>query len=233
MGARVNWSPFVERYNRERYPFATCVRHLLGRDLSILHKGQQEFEKVTRATDQNTEFHKTFYEFARTGMFQNMYREFVRMIAAPAIDSNWSYVYGDARAYPRDTEPYLYQRVPTFRVSVPGNVAVGEVHRDRDYNHSPKEINFWLPLTPTNEANTVWIENSELESCLVPWIPKVGEVLVFDGANLKHGNVENYSDFTRVSFDFRLLHKDDYQPSDRKTINNQMTFAIGDFWCVL
>jgi hypothetical protein len=219
---RTNWTPFVERYNRERFPFATCVEYLFGcGDLTKLHT-VQAYEKFTRATDQSTIFHRKFYEFARTDMFRGMYRAFIRDVAIPSVDSNWSYSYG--------REPYLYQRVPTFRVHFPGNVAVGEYHRDRDYNHAPEEMNLWLPLTPTNEANTVWIEDRERESRYVPWMPKIGEVLVFDGANLMHGNVENYSDKTRVSFDFRLLHCDDYRPSDRKTINAQMTFAIGDFW---
>jgi hypothetical protein len=34
---------------------------------------------------------------------------------------------------------FLYQRIPTFRVQLPDNEAVGEFHRDSDYN-PPKRI---------------------------------------------------------------------------------------------
>ena len=41
------------------------------------------------------------------------------------------------------------------------------------------------------------------QSCVV--VRAGGQMLVFDGANLEHGNRINRSDETRVSFDFRVI----------------------------
>src|SRR5947199_244560 len=78
-------------------------------------------------------------------------------------------------------EAIAYQRVPTFRVQVPGNLSVGEFHRDKDYNHTEQEINWWVPLTPAYESNTVWLETEPDKGDYFPCAMEPGEILVFSG----------------------------------------------------
>ena len=87
-------------------------------------------------------------------------------------------------------------------VHLPNNVAVGEFHRDRDYSHGEGETNFWLPVTNAWDSNSVWIEGEEGAEDFTPYEVAVGQLLVFDGVNLAHGNKMNTTGKTRVSFCF-------------------------------
>jgi hypothetical protein len=128
-------------------------------------------------------------------------------------------------------EPLLAQVRPTFRVHLPGNVATGGFHRDRDYNHSPHELNFLLAVTHLRDTASIWIQDEvdpEVLRCqrLVP-----GEILQFDGANLLHGSVPNFTGLTRVSLDFRILPRRHYDPDNGQcTVNQGHAFTIGDYW---
>jgi ectoine hydroxylase-related dioxygenase (phytanoyl-CoA dioxygenase family) len=124
----------------------------------------------------------------------------------------------------------IYQRVPTFRVQLPNNLSVGEFHRDRDYGHDPSEINIWLPLTQARDSSTVWIESFEGCEDYKPYNLDNGQFLLFDGANLKHGNQINRTGFTRVSFDFRIIPASRYKPNDRLSINTKKRMVIGDYF---
>lgn len=57
-----------------------------------------------------------------------------------------------------------------------------------------------------------------------------GEVLVFSGATLRHGNKPNHSDRTRVSFEFRVIPRDKYEARDEKSIVMGKRFALGDYF---
>lgn len=166
---------------------------------NLEHYGQLE-----RATDQKTRWHKAFYAACAHGEI-----DFAPLIAFARR------VVG---------EPIVYQRVPTFRVCFPGNVGVGEFHRDRDYNHGRDEINFWLPLTDVHAENSVWIESAEGREDFTPTPMKFGEILIFDGANLKHGNSGGDCGLTRVSFDFRVVPRRLFVPRADATINTGMRF---------
>jgi ectoine hydroxylase-related dioxygenase (phytanoyl-CoA dioxygenase family) len=57
-------------------------------------------------------------------------------------------------------------------------------------------------------------------------------VLVFDGANLKHGNYVNRTGSTRVSFDFRVIPRSRYVDSDRTSVNTGVPFKVGGYFTV-
>jgi ectoine hydroxylase-related dioxygenase (phytanoyl-CoA dioxygenase family) len=201
----------IHHYSTIRFPFARLVaEHFQTADLSTMHDGV-EYPLLTRDSDQGTIFHKHFYTIGNE--FCDVYRHFVCEVIATITGAN-----------------IVYQRVPTFRIHLPNNVSVGEFHRDRDYFHDPAEINFWLPLTRAWGNNTVWIESSEGKEDFRPYELEYGEFLMFDGANLKHGNRINDTGFTRVSIDFRAMSTVHYYPSDRRTINSGMRFIIGEFF---
>lgn len=120
----------------------------------------------------------------------------------------------------------FYQAVPSCRVQVPNDLAVGEWHTDADYGHSPDEVNLFMPLGATNEHNTIHIEYEGMRKA---YPLKRGQVLAFMGARWKHGNVLNTSNAGRVSFDFRLLHSSRYAKGG-VTINGIRTFELGSYW---
>jgi hypothetical protein len=201
----------IYSYDTYEYPFAAIVSNHLGcHDLAALHNGVT-YPLFSREKDQSTAFHERFYAIGDA--FHEVYRRFIRVVIANIVG-----------------QALVYQRIPTFRVHLPGNVAVGEFHRDRDYFHSPQEINFWLPLTKAWDTNTVWVESAEGKEDFRPVELKYGQFFMFDGANLKHGNKVNQTGVTRVSFDFRVVTFDKYQPNNRRTINTDKRFIIGEYF---
>jgi ectoine hydroxylase-related dioxygenase (phytanoyl-CoA dioxygenase family) len=203
-----NWD--ILEYDTSRYPFRTLIERTIGEnDLEGLQLNGSEVFK--RANDQSTPWHKLFYS-KRNELLLQVYGRFIRNFIRPLF-----------------REPIVYQTIPTFRVHLRHNVAVGEFHKDTDYGHSPKEINFWLPVTKAFDSNTVWFTPHDGTTHLLPADLNYGQVLVFSGART-HGNKINQTNITRVSFDFRALGRSDYAPSDRVSINAGLKFEIGSYF---
>jgi hypothetical protein len=142
------------------------------------------------------------------------YAEFVHEVIAPHVG-----------------EPFYYQRVPTFRVHLPDNVAVGEFHTDAVYHHPPGEVTFWTPLTPAYDSCSVWIADDDDELHVVNANP--GEVIEFSAVTRRHGNKLNVTGQSRVSFDFRclparLLPKVD----ESRTKHTRMRFIPGEYYAL-
>ncbi len=208
----------IKDFDTERFDFASLVRQALAvEDLSALHTMGDGYRRFDRAHDQSTPFHARFYAWLKDApVFESLYLEFLREVAVPMVDDH-----------------VVYQRIPNLRVHLPGNVAVGEFHRDRDYDHGSGEINLWMPLTRAWDSNTVWIE-SEPDKADFSSVPMdYGQLLVFDGANLRHGNHDNQTGVTRVSLDFRVLPMSAYAPREERTVNQEMRFTIGEYFEVL
>ena len=218
--------PDIRGYDARRYPFAAIVQALFGHPLNRLHE-RVEAEGIARlevGKDQQTPFHKKFYTIDQD--FWAMYKCFCRDVACYALG--------------RDPGQMLYQRRPTFRVHLPGNVATGGWHRDGDYNHPLDEINFVLPLTPFlppspsgHAGNGFFIESGTMplgyRDAPVFIHPEmdVGDLLIFPGARRLHGSVENRTGLTRVSLDFRLLPKDRLPENVQATVNQKIAFKVG------
>lgn len=206
--------PSVHRYDVEEYRLAEAVADVMGvQSLDLLGVGAN-YGRFSQATDQSTVFHRRFYDaFPR---LEQLYRRFVREVALAIVG-----------------EPACFQRVPTFRVHLPGNVAVGEFHTDGDYNHAEGEVNFWVPLTKASDTNTVWIERSLGSHDYAPAPPLgPGEVLVFDAVRWSHGNVANQTGATRASFDFRCIPLSCYRPAKGRTVHTGKRLVIGDYFDV-
>lgn len=201
----------IGRYDVSKYPFSEEVSRILGAELTRLHEANT-YERLAVGTDQKTEWHRRFYAAYEADIKPLFYR-FVREQVRP--------LYG---------EPVVFQRVPTFRVHLPGNVGVGEFHEDGKYNHPDGELNFLLPLTDALETATVWIESEVGRRDYRPANMRLGELFAFDGRNLRHGNLPNETGQTRVSFDFRVVPQSRYQPAEAATINTGMRFALGEYY---
>ena len=55
----------------------------------------------------------------------------------------------------------IFQSKPTLRIQLPNTISVGGYHRDSDYGHQKKSLNFWLPFTNSQNTNTLWIETKK------------------------------------------------------------------------
>jgi hypothetical protein len=197
-------------YDLERFPFPSIVAEHVGSPLDRLHE-HHSYERLARGTEQHTPLHAVLYAIGPG--FHELYRSFVEEVVAPAIGDD-----------------LLVQRIPNFRFQLPGNVAVRGFHRDRDDGHQEAEINCWVPLTPVEESSAVWIESIEGKGDHRPVLVQPGDMLVFDGANLEHGNVVHDGCSTRVSFDFRVVRRSLFEVSDRRSMYRSVRFDVGEYF---
>lgn len=200
------------RYDTGKFPFRDIVcTHFGVRELESI---REDREVLSRDKDQSTAWHRKFYAIGDD--YFDCYHAFLKDIIRPLYN-----------------RPFVYQKIPTFRVHLQNNVAVGAFHRDRDYNHGCNEVNYWLPFTDAWGTNTIWIESEEGKQDFRPHPVKYGEVLEFDGANLEHGNQVNTTGRTRVSVDFRIVPLASFVPSGFRSINTATPFTIGGYFEVL
>jgi len=117
-------------FNKNDYMFKSILKDMFSiNNLELIHEILKlKYEKFEVDTDQDTEIHKTFYKHMKEN-FTSEYKRFIRKEIFPAY-----------------SEAILFQKFPTFRVSLPDNVAVGGFHKDSDYNHSALEVNYFLPF---------------------------------------------------------------------------------------
>ena len=100
-----------------------------------------------------------------------------------------------------------YTQSPTFRVHMAGTPSVSDWHRDADVTRRVDYLTGWAPFVDTYDENALWVEQTYGGADYAP-IPVVyGEVLIFDGALLRHGSQANTTPTSRVSLDFRFAAK--------------------------
>jgi hypothetical protein len=166
-----------------------------------------------RETDQKGEHMIDIYEGAydvRRPAFMLAYLKFLERVVQPLF-----------------SERIVYQKLPSLRVHMPGNRAVGEWHSDSKYNHLAEAVNFWVPATDASGTNALFVQTSQDEQPLSRTV-NYGQYLVFDGVNLLHGNELNDTDSTRVSFDFRVIPESKFRPDpSRASVNSGLVFDIG------
>jgi len=217
-----------KNFNIIKYNFAECIKDIFKvEDLAYVHDyyksdyelfpapqvGKLANGKI-KGTDQGTVYHEKYYqEIAGTDFF-NIYKEFVAN-----------------EIYPLFLEDILFQKIPTFRVQLPNNLAVGGWHKDRNYNHSSDEVNIFLPLTEAKDSNTIWAESEEGKADYKPMNAEYGEYHVWEGANLNHGNKQNKEGKCRVSIDFRILPFSKYDESAiKESYGIGAKFKLGEYW---
>jgi len=208
----------IRSYDISYFEFKTAVQCLMNvTDLTKIHLiSNENYDVFNEINDQNTLFHTRFYARMNDEFIQ-IYERFIK--------EEITKFHGD----------FLYQRSPTFRISLPNNVAVGSFHKDTDFNHHVDEINFVVPLTRSFNTNTIWVESTPGLADYAPCDLQHGEYLEFDGANLMHGNKINKTSQSRVSFDFRILPSTSYNDIEhsKKSVTQSKTMSIGDYWCKL
>ena len=189
--------------------------------LSNLHY-HKIYDLFDREHDQSTIWHKCFYEkIRRDESFDNYYMKFL-----------------EDKIKPRFGEEIVYQKIPTFRVHLPGNVSVGEFHKDKHYRDGDwadkvQELNYFVPLTKAYGTNTVWAETEEDLGDFQEIRANIGDCIEWSATKLTHGNKKNITRRTRVSFDFRVIPMSRYIESNHLTINTKIPFGIGGYYGVL
>ena len=207
-------------YSTKEYPFSDIIGNILNtNDLSKIHeefhfKGYKVFKKEE---DQGTKYHKLYYNNCKKQIL-DLYDKFILNVIRP--------LYG---------EDIVYQKIPTFRLHFPGNIAVGEYHkdkwyRDKKWHEEVCELNYYLPFTKAYDTNTIWVESEEDKKDYKPLNMEYGECMQWDGVNLTHGNKKNITNTTRISVDFRVIPYSKYKPSNHGSINTKVSFAIGGYY---
>jgi len=206
--------PYKITYDVKKFPFKKLISNIMEIDIDLdkIHT-IKHYDKLIRETDQSTIWHKKYYN--------NFNEKFYPTYFSLIKEIKYMFEYDEL----------IYQKIPTFRVQLNnGNLGVGEWHKDKSYNHGLNEVNFWLPFTNTNKHNTIWLESKEDKGDYKPYLVKYGEILVFDGANLMHGNKENISESTRLSIDFRLVDSIKFISNEKSSINTKTKFILGEYF---
>lgn len=215
--------PQLHDYSLADWPFPTLVSMVFGCNVSRLQSLHEHYKApeglLSREKDQSTEMHRIWYRASQGGRMMDagilpLYRMFLRSVVKPLFDG----------------EDLAYQAVPTFRVHLPGNVAVGEFHTDAQYGHGDNEYNFWMPFTPAYATNTLALrEAGETQM----WAVDPGQFLTFDAVRTPHGNLTNETGVTRLSWDFRVIPMSQYRENASRTVNSGQRLVIGEYFEVL
>lgn len=213
-------------YDTREFPFHKIVQDIFECDnLLLFHEtvcgpvgGEVPTMEQQPGKDQVNFYYKKFYDaIQKDPAFLEMYRTFIRRYI---IDSE------------EKRQLYLYQKIPTFRVHLPNNKAVGgRSHRDADYNHPKGETNYLVPLTTMEGSSSMFVESRPGLKDFHFVTLKPGQYLRFNGNQCEHGNIPNVTGWTRVSFDFRILSKADlkYALNDR-SVAQGLRFIEGEYY---
>ncbi len=191
-------------FDKDKYNLVREVTKLFDIELSNLHNYSDTkydfFGPDMIGKDTHTEYHQLFYGKLNTGWpeLTNLYDSLVSDVILPYLD----------------LDEALVQATPNFRVQLPDNVAVVLNHWDAEpsHRHPLGEVNFIYALTDMFETNTMWIEKTTRLCDYIPLTQKAGECTSFNGNLANHYNQVNKTGKTRVSFDFRILPLNFYNP---------------------
>ncbi|MDV3351125.1 hypothetical protein QGP82_20640 [Leptothoe sp. LEGE 181152] len=224
-------------YDTNRFHFAQLIYDILLGDyegpalpLEQLHTMGKPSHVLTFSNDQNLYFHHKYYNSPKLPRVLKVYRDFIKTVIAPQfVDSH-----------------LVVQAKPTFRIHLPNNTAIpadigGDstrpgLHCDADYNHPDVEINFWVPFTQCYPSNTLYLESQPGKKDFRPMVLSNGQVLRFWGARCLHHNQMNEQGPTRVSFDFRVMNKSDWDTLDptwlkqMATVQHKLKLTLGDYY---
>lgn len=207
------------RYSVVQFPFISEIKKLydvfdLGDVHTCLDKEYSEVFKI--GSDSSTNLHKKFYDKYHEGwpFLTALYERFIKEVVSFHFD-----------------EDFLYQSFPTFRIHLPGNVAVGAFHADGDFGHPDGEINLILPLTNSDDTASVWVESEPKKGDFEALKMRAGELIRFNGNKLTHGNKTNETGITRVSMDFRVLPLSKYkEDGDLQSKTTGKKYKEGDYY---
>ena len=209
-------------------------------DLENLHKLNNNFIKTNILdyyNDQNQDFHKKYYQSEYLIEILELYKKLLKDVIINQI-------------YPKE-EFIIFQSKPTFRIHIINNTCVAtnkdltndtnefdmlkrSIHCDNDLNHPEEEMNFFLPITDTNEYNTLWAESEPNKNDFKPFLLNYGEIKMAYLNKCKHGNRVNKSDKIRISLDFRIIPGSKWKGNiDAGTNTQLLKYKIGEYYDIM
>lgn len=193
--------------------FKEKIEKLFGCPLEELHTQLGVFERVNLQTCQKTLAHRVFYaNFERCigAMYRNLINDCIRDII---------------------NEPFYYQKIPTFRIGLPGNCFVGEYHKDSYYKHQDYEVNFNLGLANYVGKAGLRTEVEPDSGKFITLECPYGTLFSFDHIDCLHGSETNETDQTMVSMDFRIAPVSlYYNAEEAASINTKVEFRPGGYF---
>jgi hypothetical protein len=193
------WPTIFQSVIQEQYPQVT--------DLTRLHEALSTSELI--------EFRKFLERFTRSHTFQQEVDRFV----AHVLEKN---------QYPHPE--YMIQLTPGLRIVVPDQLKKNRLlnfHTGYWTGYDNGTCTIWTPITPAYDTNTMWVTDwstsrdlmhrihserwpmsriqTECESVSRPVECSVGQSWLFAQGHL-HGNVNNTTGQSRLSFDVRVAH---------------------------
>lgn len=195
------------KFDSQKYDFQNLVCD------ALLEKGNEarhleEAHNLPGIGSNIEKYRQVLFALFRSPQFQEVYKQF----GADLIDSFFN-------------DKALIQKTPTVRIQLPGADSTS-YHSDGWYGHGKSVRSFWLPLTRVTDGNTLYMAEDIKTSmnCLAeildsrasleeinqvaqkvcnPFNGGFGDVLSFS-SDMIHGAQRNSTDWTRVSFDFRI-----------------------------
>ena len=199
-------------YDVNKYPFKKEIENIFGCKTEELHLYLGSFQEFKRERDQSTLAHKVFYSNYKLRI-SSLYESFQHEIIRPILGVD-----------------FYYQVIPTFRIGLPGNMFVGEYHRDSDYNHQDYEVNFNLCIYGYLSVSSLNVEKEHGSNEFVKIECPYGRIFSFDHITYLHGSDINKSNETLVSFDFRVALRSLYFDSSATSINMRSKFKPGSYF---
>ena len=203
----LSYGRFHYKFDVQRFNLSELAAQMFDchpSELPQVHRGKQQYRTFDKlGTEVKTIYHNIFYGHlnpkqgsptAEGAEFLSTYYSLLKAL----VEEHFK-------------EELYVQRIPSFRIQLPGNRAIGQPHRDTDAGHRREETNVFLPLTPAYDSNAIWAESTIGKrdfSCLSA---NPGELIIWNGANLLHMNKINETGYSRVSVDFRVLPIKSYQ----------------------
>ncbi len=208
------WDNRTKHYDTQRFPWADmfldCVRsrHPEVSDLTRLH----ESVPISQLVD----LRRHIESFTRSPEFTRLLDEYAREIIQGEID----------------TDQYMIQSVPGLRLVIPDQRKLGRLlpfHNGYWTGYDNGTHTIWTPVTKAEGSNTMqmttWAQSKammhrihdeqwgldriqqECEALCEPVELDPGQCFLFNQGCL-HGNINNDTGYTRMSFDFRVAVKD-------------------------
>jgi len=212
----------IYNFNNNNYQFDQILKKIYNVDnLQNIYTNENKI----LCNFENDQMKPEIIHFYKSPLFNDFVEEYQRFITE------------EVRQIFSDESFIVYQTKPTFRIQEPNNIAVGEWHKDTNpgYNHSFNEINFFLPFTPLNKYNTIWMnknmedDDDNIEPILIDTNQYTSNYL----ANVKHGNIINESPCLRISIDFRIIPGSLYNENINTTYDSKKRMIIGDYFSKL
>jgi hypothetical protein len=217
--------PVIRTYDTGAFPFRDEIAKLLAvpsGDLDRVHQIRRDLMPdgpLTHTTETRTKFHEVILNdvLYDGSVVRGIYRKFIEDVTAPLIGRN-----------------FAYQAFPTFRLQLPGEMAIHQWHYDSDpdHRHPEWEINFQIALTDMRGSRATWIESVPGLRDFAPIEMGLGQFAIFDGNRCLHGNQTNETGLTRVSLDFRVIPWDRYAAHAVAGLsaNAGKRFTVGEYY---